>query len=225
MSIAILYYVHDPMCAWCYGFQQCLKTLSQDLPENVKLVKLLGGLAPDNNQPMPQQTREYIQQNWQRIEVTIPGVKFNYEFWNKCTPRRSTYPACRAVIAARKQAPITEEKTTEEKTAEDKMIEAIQSAYYQQARNPSDIETLSQLATEIGLSGEQFEQDIASEETNELLLSEIRQSRAMNADSFPSLVLEINGGFARLPIDYNNPHTMLEMIKSTVGRDLSRQWR
>jgi putative protein-disulfide isomerase len=55
-------------------------------------------------------------------------------------PRRSTYAACRAVIAARRQNPGYEEK----------MILAIQQAYYLEARNPADSHTLIELASEIG---------------------------------------------------------------------------
>lgn len=142
--------------------------------------------------------------NWQRIETTIPGVNFNYEFWKKCTPKRSTYPACRAVIAARKQ----------EISCEEKMIEAIQLAYYQQARNPSEIETLTELAIEIGLSGAQFEKDLNSEATDKTLMKEIHQAREMNAHSFPSLVLEMNGGFGSMAVDYDNPRSMLEIINA-----------
>ena len=44
-----------------------------------------------------------------RIEGRIPGVRFNFDFWTHCTPKRSTYPACRAVIAARAQDPTLDE--------------------------------------------------------------------------------------------------------------------
>jgi hypothetical protein len=37
-----------------------------------------------------------------RIERSVPGTKFNFEFWSRCRPRRATYPACRAVIATYK---------------------------------------------------------------------------------------------------------------------------
>ena len=70
----------------------------------------MGGLAPDSNEPMTDEMREYIQMNWRKIEHSIPGTKFNYDFWSNCSPRRSTYTACRAVIAIRKQNPLLEER-------------------------------------------------------------------------------------------------------------------
>ncbi len=70
--------------------------------------------------------QQKIQQTWRRIEQTVPNMKFNYDFWMINTPVRSTYPACRAVLAARQQGA----------DFEDKMIGAIQTAYYQKAKNP-----------------------------------------------------------------------------------------
>lgn len=204
MSSLTLYYVHDPMCAWCYGIQRSLKTLLLHLPDNVKLEKLLGGLAPDTNEPMPIQMRDYIKANWQRIEQTIPGVSFNYDFWDKCTPKRSTYPACRAVISARIQ----------DENAEDKMTTAIQKAYYQEAKNPSDIDTLVQISEDIGLSTAQFKEDLLSDTVDKILISEIQQSRTIGVNSYPSFVLESDGGFAAIPLDYNDPYNMLEIINA-----------
>ena len=92
---------------------------------------MLGGLAKDSDEPMPTQTRSYVIENWRRIEQTVPGTVFNYDFWQSCQPRRSTYPACRAVIAARQQGDPADK-------LDRAMAEAIQDAYYRRARNLSD---------------------------------------------------------------------------------------
>jgi putative protein-disulfide isomerase len=55
---------------------------------------------------------------------------------------RSTYPACRAVIAAKNQADKFELP----------MINIIQKAYYLQEKNPSKDETLIKLSISIGLA-------------------------------------------------------------------------
>ena len=98
-----LFYIHDPMCSWCYAFSASLQGLQQDLPASIKFVYLLGGLAPDTSTPMPIDMQQAIQQSWRRIETTVPGVDFNFDFWRLNTPVRSTYPACRALLAARRQ--------------------------------------------------------------------------------------------------------------------------
>lgn len=198
----ILYYVHDPMCSWCWGFSQSLNKLLAGLPEDVSVQRLLGGLAPDNDSAMPESMQEYIKSNWSRIEDKIKGVKFNYDFWSECTPRRSTYPACRAVIAARKQGQENDKK----------MTEAIQRAYYKEARNPSNNSTLIELAKELNLSVSEFEKDLLLDETQKILVEEINFSRELFAESYPNLVLKTDDGVYSIPIDYNNSDVMLDAI-------------
>ena len=202
----ILYYVHDPMCSWCWGFSRTLNELLASLPDEIEVRRLLGGLAPDTDSPMPVSMQQHIKNNWTRIEDTIPDVKFNFDFWAKNSPRRSTYPACRAVIAARQQG---EEKDI-------LMTKAIQKAYYKQARNPSNDITLIELAGELNLSVEKFKKDLNSDETHEKLIEEINMAREIYADSFPNLVLKVESEFVSIPVDYNNSKIMLEAINNKL---------
>jgi putative protein-disulfide isomerase len=48
-----LYYFHDPMCSWCWAFRPLWNEILTGLPENVIVQRILGGLAPDTDQPMP----------------------------------------------------------------------------------------------------------------------------------------------------------------------------
>ena len=93
-----LIYVMDPMCSWCWAFSKTLDNWLQQHPD-LDVLWVMGGLAPDSDEPMPQSMREAIASTWQRIESQT-GTRFNYDFWTRNTPRRSTYPSCRAVIAA-----------------------------------------------------------------------------------------------------------------------------
>lgn len=197
-----LYYVHDPMCSWCWAFRLSLNTLIEELPKEINIIRLLGGLAPDSDLPMPENTREYVLQNWRAIEKQVPETKFNYDFWEKCKPRRSTYPACRAVIAARKQKDVFD-------TA---MTLAIQEAYYLEARNPSDYETLINLAEEIGADKNKFSEDVRSTETDKILEEEIQQSKSLDLKSLPSLLFIDGERKIRIEPDYLDAQVMLDQI-------------
>jgi len=203
---ATLYYIHDPMCSWCWGFSRVLNELLEKVPQEIEVRPLLGGLAPDSDIAMPESMQQSIKNNWLRIEESIPDVKFNFDFWHKNTPRRSTYPACRAVIAARMQA----------KEYEKKMIAAIQRAYYQEARNPSDTSTLIELAKKLGLSAQTFHDDLLSGEVDNILKEEINLSRALYAESFPSLVLAASNTTSTITINYNDSDIMLNEIKNKL---------
>lgn len=201
-----LYYAHDPMCSWCYAFKPALNKLIAELPTSLEIIYYLGGLAPDTDESMPEETRVFVQSNWQRIEEQVTNTEFNYAFWTDCQPRRSTYPACRAVIAARQQG--TEYDL--------EMIWAIQNAYYRQARNPSELSTLIELAEEIGLDKKQFSLAIGSLKTDEVLRQEIKQTRRLGLNSFPSLLLETEERRERIDPDYNNVESMLQKINQLL---------
>ncbi len=201
-----LIYVHDPMCSWCWGFRPNFENLCKQLPAGLSVNRLLGGLAPDNDQPMPAELQSKLQDTWRRIQTRIPGTRFNFDFWRDCHPRRSTWPACRAVIVARQSDP----------SLESPMIEAIQRAYYLEARNPSDTDTLAALASQLGLDAVDFAIRLDAAETHDILEQEITQARRMGADSFPSLRLQIDQSFWPVPVDYTEVRPMLETIQSLL---------
>lgn len=204
---AILYYAHDPMCSWCFGFAPVWTRLQDELPAGVTVKRLLGGLAPDTDLPMPEAMREQLQATWRRIETRVPGTRFNFDFWTKCQPRRSTYPACRAVIAARAQG----------EQYDAAMTRAIQQAYYQQARNPSDEATLVALAEELGLDADRFHATLRDPATQRQLLAEIEQADALGASGYPSLILVTAAGRWPVPLDYGDAAPMRATIETLLA--------
>lgn len=172
----------------------------------MEIVYLVGGLAPDTTEPMPLATQQMVQQAWQRIEQTVPGVHFNWDFWSRNTPIRSTYPACRAVLAAKKQRAEAE--------PEPEMIRAIQTAYYQQAKNPSLPETLQACAREIGLNEAVFIEDLRSPAIESELQHQMQRARSMDGYSYPSLRLVHKNTVFPIAIDYLDHRIMLDEIQS-----------
>ncbi|RLA37333.1 MAG: DsbA family protein [Gammaproteobacteria bacterium] len=202
-----LYYVHDPMCSWCWAFRPTWQRIVAALPSGVEVQRLVGGLAPDTDLPMPEAMRGQLQATWQRIQQVVPGTRFNFAFWSDCAPRRATYPACRAVVAAGRQG----EQHSEP------MVSAIQHAYYLEARNPSDDSTLKALAGEIGLDPARFAADLADPATQAEVERQISQARGLGADSFPSLVLVTPAGTHGLMYDYNEPAAVLNQLEQLLA--------
>lgn len=175
-----LYYVADPMCSWCWGFTPTIEFLHTD--RRIHLRYVMGGLARDSEEPMPPDMRAYVQGAWREVESQT-GARFNWDFWQQCEPRRSTYPACRAVLAAAKQS------------CGSAMFHRIQQAYYLEARNPADTYTLIALANELNIDGERFAADLASDAIEEALQEDFHLRRQLQATAFPSLVLAIKGTY------------------------------
>ncbi|MBT4668967.1 MAG: DsbA family protein [Candidatus Ruthia sp.] len=202
MNSTTLYYIFDPMCSWCWGFNAVWKKVKASLPDSINIQYVLGGLAPDSDEPMNNEMRDYIVKNWQKIEMTIPGTKFNYDFWENCQPKRSTYPACRAVIAVREQKPKLQAK----------MTQLIQKAYYLEAQNPSEDDTLIALASTLDIDIKNFGKNLNDTQTQALLLNDIALSKKLGVNSFPSLVLQTNNKLKLIKINYNNPDLILNQI-------------
>lgn len=197
-------YVMDPMCSWCWAFSAVMDELNTAYPDS-EITYLMGGLAPDSDDPMPQQLQQAIQSTWHTIERQT-GTEFNHDFWTECAPRRSTYLACRAVITAETMRP----------GAAASMVQAIQHAYYLNARNPSNTETLSDLASELGLDQKVFTQSLHSVETEQTLQQHLQLARQLGAQGFPSLYLHQEQGAQAVALGYCNWNTLQLRIEQAV---------
>ena len=131
---------------------------------------------------------------------------FNFDFWTQCTPRRSTYNACRAVLAAKSL----------DASSEERMVFAIQQAYYLQARNPSDFSTLVELADEIGLDAAAFEGALRGPEVAATLREELLWARRSPINGFPSLVLKTPQGLYPIALNYLDPAPMRREIEALL---------
>lgn len=194
------------MCSWCWGFRPAWQKIQAELADDISIKYLLGGLAPDSDEIMPESMQSDIAGYWRKIQQHIPDTQFNFDFWEKCQPRRSTYPACRAIIAARKQ------NADLEKT----MIESVQTAYYLEAKNPSNDDTLVAIAESLDLDATLFLSDLNATETQYQLEQEIQFGRKIGAQGFPSMILEQKGEYQYVPLDYNNPNPTLAFIQQIL---------
>ncbi|MDO9143176.1 DsbA family protein [Rhodoferax sp.] len=205
MTTELLYF-HDPMCSWCWAFRPVWTDLCNQLPRDLTVRRVVGGLAPDSDEPMSLDMRLKLKGIWQTIQERVPGTRFNFAFWDNCSPRRSTYNACRAVLVAARLSPMHE----------DRMIHAIQQAYYLEARNPSDIGTLVDLAVEIGLDRTLFATELSGAAVQALLLDEVTFARSAPINGFPSLVLRTPLGPHPLSLDYCDAAPILRQIETTL---------
>lgn len=204
-------YVMDPMCAWCYGFEPELETFLTQYPQ-AHVEWIMGGLAPDSNVPMPDDLQQTISNYWHQIEASTT-VAFNHDYWQVNTPYRSTYPACRAVIAAKS---IASENTP-------KMVKAIQSAYYQQAMNPSLAQTLIECAKAIGLEESVFKKAFESEKTEQEFQQHLNLCRQLQVGGFPALfyISEENQAFP-IALGYSDTERLnqnLKQVKTAIAQN------
>jgi len=187
------------MCSWCYAFSPTFEKLKNALPKDIKVQYVMGGLAPHSDEVMPQNMQEMLKGIWKQIEERV-GTKFNFDFWTNCTPKRSTYLSCQATIVARNQ------------DKEYEMIKAIQKAYYLEAKNPSDTNTLVSLAEQIGLEKKEFTKALTSISTITKFKNDLNLGINLQVNGFPSLVLQNDDKYKKIQVDYKNHQSMLKEI-------------
>lgn len=202
-SESCFYYVHDPMCSWCWAHLPVWQKLEACLLELVPVQYVLGGLAPDCDLPMSTEQQKAISGYWKHINNLL-GTQFNFKFWSENIPRRSTYPACRAVLAASQQNAMHE------------MNVALQKAYYLRAMNPSDTATHLILAEELGLNISQFCDDLRSAKLAEKFNQQLALARSLPIQGFPSMVLQHQGRLYPIRLDYKDHFAALAQVKTIL---------
>ncbi|WP_028468652.1 DsbA family protein [Neptunomonas japonica] len=170
-----LLYVMDPMCSWCWAFSPTIQAIKKHFP-TLTIQYVMGGLATDSDSTMSLEQQKAIQSIWHQIEAKT-GAQFNYDFWTQCTPRRSTWRACRAIIVADQLQP----------GSASTMAQAIQQAYYLEAKNPSDSATLTALATTIGIDTTEFSIQLDAQDTHQQLKNHMMISQQLDVSGFPAL--------------------------------------
>ena len=201
---ATLYYIYDPMCSWCWGFRPVWQQVRAALKDQVEIVYVAGGLAPDSDEPMDAAMRDYLQQTWRRVSKHC-GVTFNFDFWTRNTPVRSTYPSCRATLVAREYG------------REVTMYERIQRFYYREAGNPSDYANLYELGKELGIPREEFIARIHSAAIERQLQTEIALAEALGAQGYPSVVLKIGDAAHLIEHSYTDVAANLQQIEALLA--------
>jgi len=198
-----LIYVYDPLCSWCYGFRPTWQAIRAGLPEKISVETRLGGLAPDDDQPMPAHMSLKLAQTWRQIEKQC-SVPFDHSYWDQVpNPPRTTYIAGRAVRAA-EQLGIDEWQ----------MVHAIQDAYYTQARNVWQAKVLTQIASQMGVNAEQFAALLNSDALRAQHEAEVNETYHMGVQGYPSLVFDDGQQLGLLPINYGDPGYTLGVLES-----------
>lgn len=133
-------YIADPMCSWCYGFSAELRRFLGDIP-NAKLDIVLGGLRAYNKQVMDDDQREMILSHWEKV-AQVSGLPFDMTGLNKPQFIYDTEPACRAVVAAKVLAEDMPGLAILD------VFQAIQHAFYAQAKDVTKEEVLAEIASQ-----------------------------------------------------------------------------
>lgn len=200
-----LIYVGDPMCSWCYGISEELYTVINKYDGQVDLEIVMGGLRPYNTEKMSSM-KDFLSHHWEDVNKAS-GQEFKYSILDTDLPY-DTEPASRATLVVRDLAPKKEYA----------FFKAMQKSFYFENKNPLSLDTYHEILKSLGIDIKSFDQKWASEEYKKKIKLDFLRANELNARSFPTLLLEINGELTAIAIGYADASTMVDKIDKLLAQ-------
>jgi len=206
---AVLHYIYDPLCGWCYGAEPLVWAATK--VAGLTLQMHAGGLWPQPTR-LPEPTRRYIQQADARVgqmsgqpygEPYLNGLLFDPELVLE------SRPVIAAVLAAQSLDP----------TKALPMLRGIQHAHYEHGKHVVREETLSDVAVEIGLDADAFATARKSVPVDAHIAASQELMNNVGAQGFPTFVLQIGNDWFAVP------HSRFASTAGKFGEWLDEQLR
>jgi len=186
---ALLHYIYDPLCGWCYGAEPLVWAASK--VDGLALRMHAGGLWPQPTR-LPDDMRRYIAQADARVgqisgqpygEPYLQGLLFDPELVLE------SRPVIAAVLAAQSLDP---QKALP-------MLRGIQHAHYERGQHVVRDTTLREVAAEVGLDIAAFDQARHSVAVDEHIAASQELMNNVGAHGFPTFVLQIGEEWIAVP--------------------------
>ena len=164
------------MCSWCWGFAPVLEQIQREHPVPMEFV--LGGLRPGPNaEAVDDRMRAFLREHWDQVEK-ISGQPFDHSTLERDGFVYDTEPPSVAVVAVRQLAP---EQALP-------YFVRLQRAFYAEAKDITDPETLAILAQELSIDVGGFLELLAERSTQRAAWDDFSRARTMGISAFPALV-------------------------------------
>jgi putative protein-disulfide isomerase len=186
---AVLHYIYDPLCGWCYGAEPLVWAASK--VDGLALRLHAGGLWPQPTR-LPDHMRRYIQQADARVgqmsgqpygEPYLNGLLFDAELVLE------SRPVIAAVLAAQSLDP----------SKALPMLRAIQHAHYERGQHVVREATLREIAVELGFDAGAFAEASKTVRVDEHISQSQELMNNVGAQGFPTFVLQIGNDWLAVP--------------------------
>jgi putative protein-disulfide isomerase len=206
---AVLHYIYDPLCGWCYGAEPLVSAAAK--VDGLALQLHAGGLWPQPTR-LPLETRRYIQQADARVgqmsgqpygEPYLNGLLFDAELVLE------SRPVIAAVLAAQSL----------DRGLALPMLRGIQHAHYEHGKHVVREATLRDVAAGIGLDVAAFDAARSSVPVDEHIAAAQELMNNVGAQGFPTFVLQIGTDWFAVP------HSRFASTPAKFGEWLDEQMR
>ncbi len=186
---AVLHYIYDPLCGWCYGAEP-LAWAAANI-DGLPLEMHAGGLWPQPTS-LPESMRRYIQQADARV-ANLSGQPYGEPYLNGLlldpTMVLESRPPTAAILAARALDP----------TKALAMLKGIQHAHYERGLRVVDPDVLVRIAGELGLDREKFTSAMRAAPVDEHIGESQQLMGRLGAQGFPFFALEVGDDWYPVP--------------------------
>ncbi len=175
---ATLIYVGDPMCSWCYGFTPEIENICKKFESQIEIQMIMGGLNTKQNLPLNAEMKASLKEHWEEIALST-GQPFKFNILEKKGFIYNTEPACRAVVTVREI----------DSTKAFAMFKALQSAFYSDNVDITQMDELANVAQILGIKKEDFISKYIQEDLKTKTKEDISRAERNGIDGFPALIL------------------------------------
>jgi putative protein-disulfide isomerase len=186
---AVLHYIYDPLCGWCYGAEPLVWAASK--VDGLALRMHAGGLWPQPTR-LPEHMRRYIQQADARVGQ-MSGQPYGEPYLNGLLLDPELVLESRPVIAAVLAAQALDPGKALA------MLRGIQHAHYERGQHVVREATLREVAVEIGLDPAAFGEALKNVAVDEHVASSQELMNNVGAQGFPTFVLQIGDDWFAVP--------------------------
>jgi putative protein-disulfide isomerase len=197
------------MCSWCWGFAPVIEAVAARHGAALPIRLILGGLRPGATAPMSAAARAELAGHWDQVR-RASGQVFDAEaFAAREGFVYDTDPACRAVVAARRQSP----------AAALPFLHAAQAAFYAEGRDVTAAAVLCELAAGLGLDAARFAAELAADDVREETWGDYATAQNAGVRGFPTLIAGRNadGTYALVTRGYDAAEPVLANIAAWLA--------
>lgn len=216
MSPITLHYIFDPFCGWCYGASPLIEIAASQ--PNIKLQLHGGGMLTGHNRvKIDDQWRQFLLDTDKQI-AGITGQTFGDNYHQMLQQNDVILDSLPPITAI-----ITADKLANKGLA---MLNAIQTAHYIDGLRVSDENILLQLAQQIELDKQLFQQTFAinkDEPTNKHIQSSRTLLHQVARAGFPTLIAQYNENLMVINLDkyFTQPQLWQNYLENLSAASLS----
>lgn len=177
-----LVYFADPMCSWCWGFSPVIRAIADRFGATLPIRLILGGLRPGTTEPMSAESRREVRAHWDHVQAAS-GQPFEFAFFERERFIYDSEPPSRAVVVLRRRGMDVGLAA----------LGRIHRAFYAENRDVTNIDTLTILASELGVDAADFRAEFESEAAVQETHNDFALAQSAGVRGFPTLIAGKDG--------------------------------